>query len=63
MNLKLTPYHFEELIKKSYSLDLIFLLKLVEEQYDIASLKEASVKIAALHQTLVRKGLITETSS
>jgi len=61
MNLKLTPYHFEELIKKSYSLDLIFLLKLVEEQYDIASLKEASVKIAALHQTLVRKGLITET--
>lgn len=60
MNLKLTPYHFEELIKKSYSLDLIFLLKLVEEQYDITSLKEASVKIAALHQSLVRKGLITE---
>jgi len=60
MNLKLTPYHFEELIKKSYSLDLIFLLKLVEEQHDIASLKEDSVKIAALHQTLVRKGLITE---
>lgn len=61
MNLKLTPYHFEELIKKSYSLDLIFLLKLIEEQYDISSLCENSMKIAALHQSLVRKGLITET--
>jgi hypothetical protein len=61
MNLKLTPYHFEELIKKSYSLDLIFLLKLIEEQHDITPLCEGSVKIAALRQTLVRKGLITET--
>ena len=60
MNLKLTPYHFEELIKKSYSLDLIFLLKLIEEQYDTSSLTQDSMKIAALHQTLVRKGLITE---
>lgn len=61
MNLKVTPYHFEELIKKSYSLDLIFLLKLIEEQHDITPLCEGSVKIAALRQTLVRKGLITET--
>ena len=61
MNLKLTPYHFEELIKKSYSLDLIFLLKLIEEQYDISALTQDSMKIAALHQALVRKGLITET--
>lgn len=61
MNLKLTPYHFEELIKKSYSLDLIFLLKLIEEQYDISTLTESSMKISALHQTLVRKGLITDT--
>lgn len=61
MNLKLTAYHFEELIKKSYSLDLIFLLKLIEEQYDISALTQDSMKIAALHQALVRKGLITET--
>ncbi len=61
MNLKLTPYHFEELIKKSYSLDLIFLLKLIEEQHDITPLCQESMKIAALRQTLVRKGLITET--
>jgi len=50
MNLKVTPYHFEELIKKSYSLDLIFLLKLIEEQFDIQplcnnSMKEESTKI------------------
>jgi len=61
MNLKVTPYHFEELIKKSYSLDLIFLLKLIEEQFDIQPLCNNSMKIAALHQSLVRKGLITET--
>lgn len=61
INLKLTPYHFEELIKKSYSLDVIFLLKLIEQQFDISPLCEGSVKIAALHQSLVRKGLITET--
>ena len=61
INLKLTPYHFEELIKKSYSLDLIFLLKLIEEQYDVSSLCEDSMKIAALYQSLVRKGLITDT--
>lgn len=61
INLKLTPYHFEELIKKSYSLDIIFLLKLIEQQFDISPLCEGSVKISALHQSLVRKGLITET--
>lgn len=61
MNLKVTPYHFEELIKKSYSLDLIFLLKLIEEQFDIQPLCTNSMKVAALHQTLIRKGLITDT--
>lgn len=60
MNLKVTPYHFEELIKRGYSLDVIFLLKLIEQQSDISSLKEGSVKIAALHQTLIRKGLICD---
>lgn len=61
MNLKITPYHFEELIKRGYSLDVIFLLKLIEQQSNISSLKEGSVKIAALHQTLIRKGLIYDT--
>ena len=61
MNLKITPYHFEELIKKSYSLDVIYLLKLIEQQFDVQPLCEGSMKIAALYQTLMRKGLISET--
>jgi len=60
MNLKITPYHFEELIKKSYSLDIIFLLKLIDEQYDLQPLCEESMKISALYQTLIRKGLISD---
>lgn len=59
MNLKITPYHFEELIKKSYSLDVIYLLKLIEQQIDVQPLCENSMKIAALYQTLIRKGLIS----
>jgi hypothetical protein len=61
MNLKITPYHFEELIKKSYSLDVIYLLKLVEQKFDVQPLCEGSMKIAALYQTLIRKGLISNT--
>lgn len=60
MNLKITPYHFEELIKKSYSLDVIYLLKLIEQQMDVQPLCEGSMKIAALYQTLIRKGLISD---
>ena len=60
MNLKVTPYHFEELIKKSYSLDVIFLLKLIDEQIDVQPLCQNSMKIAALYQTLIRKGLISD---
>lgn len=60
MNLKITPYHFEELIKKGYSLDAIYLLKLIEQQFDVQPLCEGSMKIAALYQTLIRKGLISE---
>jgi hypothetical protein len=60
-NLKITPYHFEELIKKSYSLDVIYLLKLIEDQFDVQPLCQNSMKIAALYQTLIRKGLISET--
>lgn len=56
----ISPQVFKELIKKSYSLDLIYLLKLIEEQYDVQPLYEDSMKIAALYQSLIRKGLITK---
>ena len=60
MNLKLTPFHFEELIKKGYSLDLIYLLKMVEQNIDLTSLRESSTKIETLYQTLIRKGVLSE---
>lgn len=60
MKLILTPHHFEELIKKSYSLDIVYFLKLIEEQYDVSAMIKDSAKIAALYQSLIRKGLITE---
>ncbi len=61
MKLHITPQQFEELIKRSYNLDIIYLLKLIEEQYDITPLYKDSMKIASLYQSLIRKGLITDT--
>ena len=60
MKLNVTAEQFEELIKKGYNLDVIFLLKLIDEQYDVSPLCEGSMRIAAVYQALIRKGLITE---
>lgn len=60
MKLEISHLQFEELIKKSYSLDLIYLLKLIEDEYDVESLCKNSVKISALYKTLERKGLLSE---
>ena len=59
MKLDITYFHFEELLKKGYNLDVVFLLKLIEENYDVRALRTDNIKIEALYQTLVRKGLIT----
>lgn len=61
MKLSITPQKFEELIKKGYNLDVIFLLKLIDEQYDVSPLCEGSMKIDSVYQSLIRKGLITKT--
>ena len=60
MKITLENHHFIELQKKSYSLDHVFLLKLVNEGFDISELGEENVKIAGLQQGLLRKGLITD---
>lgn len=60
MKFKVTPYHFEHLLKQSYSLDQIYLLKLVEANVDIQSMLNGSMKIAGLYQSLIRKGLISD---
>ena len=61
MKLTIHPEKFIEIIKKSYSLDIIYLLKLIEQNYDISELCKENVKINVLYNTLIRKGLITET--
>jgi len=60
MRIHITPQVFKELIKKGYNLDLVYLLKLIEERYDVQPLYEESMKISALYDGLIRKGLITK---
>lgn len=60
MKLDVNPQQFEELIKRGYNLDIIFLLKLIDEQYDIIPLCGESMKIDSVYQSLIRKGLITK---
>jgi len=60
MKFNISPWHFEELIKKSYSLDGIYLLSLINENKDISELCKDSMKIQAIEQSLIRKGLITD---
>ena len=60
MKIHITPEKFEELIKKSYSLDIIYLLKLIETEYDVEPLYENSMRLSAIYQAIRRKGLIAE---
>lgn len=60
MKLTVSPEQFEELIKKGYNLDVIFLLKLIDEQYNVSPLCEGSMKISSVYQSLIRKALITK---
>lgn len=60
MNIKVTPYHFEQLLKDGFTLDMIFLLKLIDEEFDIKTLAEGGAKTDMLCQTLRRKGLVSE---
>ena len=61
MKLTIHPEKLLEIIKKSYSLDIIYLLKLIEQNYDVSELCKENVKINVLYNTLIRKGLITDT--
>ena len=59
MKLHISPKIFKEIIKKSYNLDSVYLLKLIEDGQDIAPLYDDSMKISSLYQGLIRKGLIS----
>lgn len=60
MKLQLTPGKFLEIVKKSYSLDIIYFLKLIEEKIDVNEIIQESVKMSTIYQSLIRKGLITD---
>ena len=60
MKINIDPQQFEELIKKGYNLDIIYLLKLIDEQFDVSPLCAGSMKIDSVYQSLIRKGLITK---
>lgn len=59
MNLNIQISHFEQLLKNGYSLDMVFLLKLAEEGYDIQGLCSTE-KLGNIYSTIARKGLITQ---
>lgn len=60
ISLKLTAFHFNQLLVRGYSLDHIFVLHLIEKEIDILSLPEKSAKYEVLISTLKRKGLVTD---
>ncbi len=59
MKLNITPYHFEQIVKSGYTLDMVYFLKLIESGYDVNQLCETP-KIDVLCQTVRRKGLVSE---
>lgn len=60
MKLNVSDKHFLEIIERGYSMDIVFLLKLIHEGNEIDSLCNENVKISAMKQSLIRKQLITE---
>jgi hypothetical protein len=54
---------FTQIQKNGYSLDVLYLLTLVQKGMDVKASCEDSVKLKALYQTLYRKGLVTEEGS
>jgi hypothetical protein len=60
MNVKLTLFHFTELQRNGFNLDMIFLLKLAEEGHDLVSLCEGNAKLEIICQGVYRKGLISQ---
>jgi hypothetical protein len=59
MKITLNLNKFQDLIKKGYSIDVVFML-FAFKSADLGALCNGSAKISALYQSLTRKGLITE---
>jgi hypothetical protein len=59
MNVKLTLFHFKELQRLGFTLDMIFLLKLAEDDADLGTICLENAKLEVILQGILRKGLIT----
>lgn len=59
INLKISPYHFEEIVKNGHSLDHMFLLLIINNGDDISEYCRNNAKINIIKLSLIRKGLIT----
>lgn len=59
MNLKLTLFHFKELQRLGFTLDMIFLLKLSDDNVDLGKVCIGNAKLEIILQGILRKGLIT----
>lgn len=59
MNLKLTHYHFEQIILAGFNLDMIYFLKLADEGIDVSALC-GDLKMQMICQSVRRKGLLSE---
>lgn len=57
--MKITLNHLEQLYKNGYSLDIAFFLVMIEEGDVIKEVCEGNLKLEALYQSVLRKGLIT----
>ena len=60
MKINLKYFHFEQIIKNGYSLDMVFLLQLINENSDVKALCCDVPKLEAVCQSIYRKGLVTE---
>jgi len=47
-------------VKKGYTLDMVYMMILVDGRFDIKALRKSSVKIENIHKSLIVKGLVTE---
>lgn len=60
MQITVTVSHFETIIKKGYSLDMVYLLTLCDQDLEISALVSGSARIKAIKKALVVKGFLTE---
>jgi len=58
-NIKFTIDHFEEIIRRGYSMDQIVLLTWIQEEVDL-EISSRVTKVQTLYQSLIRKGLIND---